>query len=128
MDRKSIIRYVLDLLIVIAIGFGSWSFGKISILEKNQMDINHKLEAVETLTEVVNKLVISVDALVLEQKIQTRIKKYQMLDRWTSSMMDEAFDILGEELSEDHPGLGTKLKVHDIQERHLASMIREDKE
>lgn len=125
MDRKSIIRYILDALLVVVFAFGSWSFGKISTLEKNQIIMGTRLESVETsLTEFtigVNKLTDAVEALVLEQKIQTRLKKYQMSDRWTSEMMEEFQDIWYDVISGFHPdlSLGDIPNINHIQAENL---------
>lgn len=131
MDRKTIVRYVLDLMILIAVTFGGWTFGKINTLERNQVlmsvQINSLDDTVTVFSDSIVKLTEAVDSLVVEQQIQTRIKKLQISDRWTSSMMEEFQNIWFEIISQYHEELRFSdiPNIHHIQAEHLESLIND---
>lgn len=116
MDKKTIIRYLLDALIAVAVIYGGWSVRQINNLADNQINLEHRVEQIEkVITEQLKTMNDTLTKMVFEQEVQNRISTFKMADRWTATMQIELQDQWFEMLSEIHP---------DIKHRDLPS-IRE---
>lgn len=90
MDKKTVIRYVLDALIAVAFIYGGWSVKQISNLRDNQINIEHRVEQIEkVITEELQAMNDTLKKMVFEQEVQNRIAAYKMADRWTAEMQIE---------------------------------------
>ena len=124
MDRKQLIRWVMDILVIIAVTFGGWSMGKINtmddILIRQQIQIKANQDALASLGHKIDRLTTAIESMVFEQEVQNRLAKYQMRDRWTAGMQEELQNEWFDMLSEIHPELKHQHlpTIRDIQARY----------
>jgi hypothetical protein len=130
MDMRSIIRWLLDIGVAMLLAFGGWTFAKVNSLERAVIEQAHRIgtveDAITAFTSEVTRLRQSVDRLVTEAEFQTRLRKYQVADRWTSDMMED-FQAIWYDIIIQHHGEITLREipnVKEIQRRHLDAIQR----
>ena len=109
MDKKNIIRWILDLFGALIAVYVLWSVNKINDLVESDFQQGVQIEALNVLlTSVstdVKRVADTMDAMVFEQAVNNRLTQYKMRDRWTAEMQEDLQNEWYNLISKLHPDL-----------------------
>jgi len=119
MDKKNIVRWVLDILGAFVAVYVLWSVDQINDLVESDIRQGIEIEAMgETLTsmaENIARVADTLDKMVFEQEVSNRLDKQLVGDRWTAAMMEAHDNHWLEVLQKIHPDVRHS-EIPDVRE------------
>ena len=93
MDKKAMLRWVLDIMGGLIAIYVVWSVNQINDLVRSDYRQTEQIIAVQQTLETVSKdlarVADTLDRMVFEQEVSNRLQKQKLLDRWSAGCMED---------------------------------------
>jgi hypothetical protein len=128
MDKKTLVRWFLDLLVVVMLAYAGWSFGQFKTLNENDIRQEAQNEAtqmvISRLADSVDELGDSLDAMAKQQEALVMVASFRT-DPWSGAMMSDFQDQWFDLIKPIMPNLNHSdmPDVHTIQGKHAADLL-----